>query len=94
LYEARGSTPQPAYRTVSTAAAPVGSARVRAVFSPTLTLGELQALLERAKLRIVAGPSQDGVYSLALATPADDAQLALLTLRSHPAARFAESIDP
>ena len=82
-----------AYRTVSTPAAAPGPASVRAVFSPDMTLGELQALLERAHLRIVNGPSPDGVYTLATASRTDDPKQALLTLRAHPAARFAEPID-
>ncbi|HXC57830.1 MAG TPA: zf-HC2 domain-containing protein [Steroidobacteraceae bacterium] len=81
-----------AYRTVSTAVVEPGPASVRAVFSPDMTLGELQALLERAHLRIVNGPSADGVYTLATATRGDDPKQALLTLRAHPAARFAEPI--
>jgi anti-sigma factor RsiW len=94
LYEARNRGAAADFRTVSSAPVQPGAAVVRAVFSPTLTLGELQALLEKAKLRIVAGPSEDGVYSLALASPKDDARRALLTLRSHPAARFAEPVGP
>lgn len=81
-----------AYRTVSTPAVAPGPASVRAVFSPEMTLGELQALLERAHLRIVNGPSPDGVYTLATASRNDDPKQALLTLRAHPAARFAEPI--
>jgi anti-sigma factor RsiW len=93
LYQSRtGGSAQ--FRTVSSAPVQPGAPCVRAVFSPTLTLGELQALLEKAKLRIVAGPSEDGVYSLALASPKDDARRALLTIRSHPAARFAEPVGP
>lgn len=80
------------YRTVSTPAIASGPASVRAVFSPEMTLGELQALLERAHLRIVNGPSPDGVYTLATASRNDDPKQALLTLRAHPAARFAEPI--
>jgi len=81
-----------AYRTVSTPATASGEPSVRAVFSPDMTLGELQALLERAHLRIVNGPSPDGVYTLATASRNDDPKQALLTLRAHPAARFAEPI--
>jgi hypothetical protein len=81
------------YRTVSTPAIASGPASVRAVFSPEMTLGELQALLERAHLRIVNGPSPDGVYTLATASRSDDPKQALLTLRAHPAARFAEPIE-
>jgi anti-sigma factor RsiW len=81
------------FRTVS-ATAPAASTvpAVRAVFSPDMTLGELQALLERAHLRIVNGPSAEGVLTLALAAQGDDAAQALAILRAHPAARFAEPI--
>lgn len=80
------------YQTVSSPAPAGGGASVRAVFSPTMTLGELQALLERAHLRIVNGPTPEGVYTLATSSSADDPKQALLTLRAHPAARFAEPI--
>jgi hypothetical protein len=91
LRSPRGEVPAP-YQTVSSPAANPGAASVRAVFSPDMTLGELQALLERAHLRIVNGPSPDGVYTLATASSGDDPKQALLTLRAHPAARFAEPI--
>jgi hypothetical protein len=87
----RGEVPV-TYQTVSSAAPAPGAPSVRAVFSPDMTLGELQALLERARLRIVNGPSPDGVYTLATASVADDPRQALLTVRAHPAARFAEPI--
>ena len=38
---------------------------IRAVFSPTITLVELQTILDEAQLRIVSGPTEAGVYSLA-----------------------------
>ncbi len=79
------------YRTVSSAAAIPGKATVRAVFAMDLTLGELQALLERSHLRIMDGPSADAVYTLGT-TRGGDARQALLTLRAHPAVRFAEPI--
>jgi len=34
------------------------------VFSPTITLVELQAILDEAQLRIISGPTEAGVYSL------------------------------
>lgn len=84
------------FRTVSTPPAVTASPSVRAVFAPDMTLGELQALLERAGLRIVNGPTPEGVYSLAgkQASPAADPSRALAVLRSHPATRFAEPIGP
>jgi len=81
------------FQTVSTPSPVPGAPSVRAVFSPDMTLGELQALLERARLRIVNGPSPEGVYALApQASAAGDPKQALVTLRSHPATRFAEPI--
>jgi anti-sigma factor RsiW len=82
------------FRTVSNASTAVGAPGVRAVFSPALTLGELQTLLERSKLTIVAGPSEAGVYTLAPVEPGGDLRAALTTLRAHPAARFAELVGP
>jgi Putative zinc-finger len=87
----RGEAPA-TYQTVSSPAPAAGVASIRAVFAPDMTLGELQALLERAHLRIVNGPSPDGVYTLATSAISDDPRQALLTLRAHPAARFAEPI--
>lgn len=82
------------FRTVTTPAAVPGMPSVRAVFSPEMTLGELQALLERTHLRIVNGPSPDGVYTLATVSGADDPKQALLALRAHPAVQFAEPLGP
>lgn len=80
------------YRTVSAPAAAPAAGAVRAVFAPELPLGELQALLARAQLRIVNGPSAEGVLTLALAGAGADAAQALALVRAHPAARFAEPI--
>ena len=63
---------------------------IRAVFSPTITLVELQAILEEAQLRIVAGPTEAGVYSLAAKSSRPVAS-SLALLRRHSAVRFAES---
>jgi anti-sigma factor RsiW len=81
-----------AYRTVSSASPGSATPAVRAVFAAEMTLGELQALLQRAHLRIVNGPSAEGVLTLALAAQGDDAAQALAILRAHPAARFAEPV--
>jgi hypothetical protein len=83
-----------AFRTVSSPSVAPAAPSIRAVFSPTMTLGELQALLERSRLRIVNGPTQDGVYSLATTAAADEPKQALLALRAHPAVRFAELVGP
>jgi anti-sigma factor RsiW len=83
------------YRTVTTSAPRPPDEVIRAVFSPAITLVELQALLDEAQLRIVSGPTEAGVYSLAANSdrPVTDS---LSVLRRHASVRFAEStrIDP
>jgi hypothetical protein len=66
---------------------------IRAVFAPTITLVELQSLLDEAQLRIVSGPSEAGVYSLA-ANSRLPASSSLTRLRAHAEVRFAESTQP
>ncbi len=66
---------------------------IRAVFSPTITLVELQAILDEAQLRIVSGPTEAGVYSLA-ANSSRPVSSSLALLRGHPKVRFAESTQP
>jgi Putative zinc-finger len=90
---AQRNSPQgaPNWRTVTTESLPRPPDEViRAVFAPNVTLVELQALLDESHLRIVAGPSEAGVYSLAATsnTPVNDS---LLRLRQHANVRFAET---
>ena len=73
---------------------------IRAVFSPTITLVELQTMLDEAQLRIVSGPTEAGVYSLAansrrpvsslagVAAPACDGALRREHSAEHRARRF------
>jgi len=57
---------QPRYTTMSSAAAPVApGSRIRVVFSPSMSLGALQALLAHYALTLVRGPSDAGAYTLA-----------------------------
>jgi anti-sigma factor RsiW len=83
----------PAYYTVTAAAAPQAGAVIRAVFAPTLTVSELQNVLDDAHLKIVSGPTEAGVYSLAMSGP-QSIDWSLHTLRAHGSVRFAESIGP
>jgi hypothetical protein len=63
------------------------------VFSPTVTLVELQTILDEAQLSIISGPTEAGVYSLASnSTLTVRASLALL--RQHSSVRFAERTSP
>lgn len=81
------------YRTVSSEAARPAQESIRAVFAPDTTVARMQKVLEGAQLRIIAGPSEAGVYSLAL-TGDQQAPAALAQLRSQPDVRFAESTVP
>jgi Putative zinc-finger len=74
--------------TISTPHAP--GEVIRAVFSPNITLVELQMLLSGAGLRIVSGPTEAGVYSLARNSPRAVSS-SLAALRAHAAVRFAEA---
>jgi hypothetical protein len=80
------------YHTVTSSAPRAPGEVIRAVFSPTITLVELQAILDELQLRIVSGPTEAGVYSLAASTDRTvNSSLALL--RRHSAVRFAESTE-
>jgi anti-sigma factor RsiW len=81
------------YFTVTTATSLPAKVVIRAVFSPTVTLSELQVLLDDAHLRIVSGPTEAGVYSLAM-TGSQSADWSLRQLRGHDTVRFAETIGP
>jgi anti-sigma-K factor RskA len=80
---------QPRYRTVTTSAPRPEGEVIRAVFSPTITLVELQAMLDEAQLRIVSGPTEAGVYSLA-SNSTLPVRESLAMLRRHSSVRFAE----
>jgi hypothetical protein len=88
--------PNAEFRTLSTARAePPG---LRVVFAPATTLAELQALLQANQLSVLAGPSDAGIFTLALRSA--DAPIrredALARLRADPRVRFAEPVggDP
>jgi len=80
----------PDFRTVTSNAPRPRDEVVRAVFAANITLVDLQALLDEAQLRIVAGPTEAGVYSLA-ATGTRPVSVSLALLRGHSSVRFAES---
>jgi len=92
--QSRAPSAAPNYYTVSSPAPRAANEAIRAVFAPTLTLAELQDILGQAHLRIVAGPTEAGVYSLAQTSGKGSVSASLALLRSHPTVRFAESIEP
>ena len=83
----------PNYYTVTTSTARAPDEVIRAVFSPTVTLVELQAILDEAGLRIISGPTEAGVYSLA-ANSRRPVNSSLALLRANTKVRFAESTQP
>lgn len=80
---------QPSYRTVTNSTPRPPGEVIRAVFSPTITLVELQSILDEAQLRIVSGPTEAGVYSLA-SNSTLTVRASLAMLRQHSTVRFAE----
>jgi len=89
----RAQQAAPNYRTVTSSPARARDEVIRAVFAPTLTLVEMQAILEEADLRIISGPTEAGVYSLA-AKSGRPVHASLALLRRHSAVRFAEQTQP
>lgn len=89
----RARTSAPNYYTVTAPTSHAPGEVIRAVFSPTVTLVELQAILDEAQLRIVSGPTEAGVYSLA-ANSGRPVNSSLASLRAHAKVRFAEGTQP
>jgi anti-sigma factor RsiW len=88
----QGATVSPEYRTLSSQDASLPAGQIRAVFSPDLTLAGLQGLLSSSKLSVVGGPTEAGVYTLALGDASASVDTALARLRGDPSVRFAEPI--
>ena len=84
---------QPSYRTVTNSTPRPQGEVIRAVFSPNITLVDLQSILDEAQLRIVSGPTEAGVYSLA-ANSTLTVRASLALLRQHSTVRFAEGTLP
>lgn len=86
-------TPPPDYYTVTTPIERPPGEAIRAVFAPTITLDELQSILALSHLKIVAGPTEAGVYSLA-PTSTLPVGSSLTILRRQHSVRFAEKTPP
>jgi len=89
----RAQQAAPNYRTATHSPPRAPDEVIRAVFSPAITLVEMQAILEEADLRIISGPTEAGVYSLA-AKSGRPVHASLALLRRHSAVRFAEQTQP
>jgi anti-sigma factor RsiW len=88
-----GRASQPNYRTVTSSRPRPPGEVIRAVFSPEITLVELQKILDEAQLKIVSGPTEAGVYSLA-SNSSLTVRASLTMLREHVTVRFAEATLP
>jgi hypothetical protein len=62
------------------------------VFNSEVTLRDLQSLLARLQLRIVDGPTEAGVYTLAIEDAHRSVDATLADLRGNMFVRFAEPI--
>lgn len=69
--------------------------RVRVLFSPDLSVGALQGVLQAAGAHIIDGPADGNVYTLGFARPESRAALAkrIAVLRANPAILFAEPVQ-
>ena len=82
----RGGT----YHTLSSPDAGLPQAAIRLVMDPSMTANQLQALLVPLHLQIVAGPNEDGVYSLGVLGRGHDIEKDTAALRAAPGVRFVE----
>jgi anti-sigma factor RsiW len=84
----------PRYRTLTSTAA-AGGTRLRVVFAPATTLGELNDLLRANQLMAIAGPSEAGLFTLAMQSSSVDQEalrIVLARLRADPRVRFADPL--
>jgi hypothetical protein len=94
-----GSTDEEArFRTLTAPTVSPPAAALRVAFAPTMTLAEVQELLHAHRLAVLAGPSEAGLFTLAISADADAAKdadgraAALARLRADPRVRFAEPL--
>ena len=81
------------YETLSSVVPAANGDRIRAVFTRSMTIGELQTLLASHRLMIVTGPSDAGVFTLGAIGAMPDRgglEALLASVRSDPHVLFAE----
>ncbi|TKC91499.1 hypothetical protein FAZ69_03310 [Trinickia terrae] len=87
-----GSHASAVYRTLSLPDSTASRATIRLVVDPAMTAGGLQALLVPLHLQIVAGPTENGVYSLGPAAKRGDVERQIGELRAASGVRFVEPV--
>lgn len=91
------AAPTSGYQTLTSAPTGAPSApALRVVCHPGRPVGELQSLLVRHGLTIIAGPTEAGVFTLGVAAPPAGSDLDALAaeLRRSPVIAFAEATGP
>ena len=89
------ATPDTEYTTLTQTPDLVDGHYVRVVFSPDLTHSGINDLLDDMELRIVAGPSERGVYTLSAenSNAVEKRDEALATLSQNPGVLFAQPVS-
>lgn len=95
VYHGRGVQTAARYSTLSTQLSAPSGLELRAVFAPSMSVGELKDLLAAQHLSIVGGPSEAGAYTLAVTTPGlrrEQLDGVIAALRGDPRALFVEPV--
>lgn len=82
-----------AYRTLSTPDASMSRATIRLVVDASMPAGRLQSLLVPLHLQIVAGPTENGVYSIGPVSSRGDIDRQVDALRAASGVRFVEPVS-
>lgn len=81
----------PRFHTMSSPSASSGrAAQIRVVFAPSMMSADMQALLTSISATVTAGPSEAGVYDLALRNQGVTMDAAIAQLRANAGVTFAE----
>jgi hypothetical protein len=87
-----GSSPAPAYRTLSQESAPVAPGAIRVVPDANMTLTDWNALLHSLQLQVVGGPNDVGAYMVAPKSSSAMTQHTLQQLRATRGIQLAEPV--
>ena len=95
LVRQAGDRTQPRYETLTSPESAATGSRIRAVFSESMTIGQLKTLLAAQRLLILSGPTESGVFTLGMSDTApntDQLDGVLAGLRASPQVLFAEPV--
>lgn len=96
-WHASVTTPHGGYTTLTSSSPSYGSGpRVRILFRTSLSIGDLQGVLQGSGVHIVDGPADGNVYTLGFAQPPRSGaalEKRVAALRANPAVLFAEPVQ-